>query len=92
MLQGKGVMNSIKDFLTGWLQGALSNLRQFLATEIFLIMMKNAFYFIWKALLGQVFVLKNDLKKKDKINFKIYNVTNWLINNCNAHIDQYFKN
>ena len=43
-------------------------------------MMKNAFYFFLKALL-----------KKDKVNFKIYDVTTWLTNNFNTHIDQYFK-
>ena len=26
---------------------------------------------------------------KDKVNFKIYDVTTWLSNNCNAHIGQY---
>ena len=28
---------------------------------------------------------------KDKINFKIYDITIWLTNNCNSHIDQYIK-
>ena len=53
-------------------------------------MMKNAFYFILKAL----FVLKifqflprlcghvTFLDQKWKVNFKIHNVTNWLTNNC----------
>ena len=31
------------------------------------------------------------LDKKAKVNFNIYNVTNWEINNCNTHIAQYFK-
>ena len=31
------------------------------------------------------------LDKKDKINFKFYDVTAWLSNNCNTHIAQYLK-
>ena len=32
------------------------------------------------------------LDKKTKVNFKIYDVTNyWEINNCNTHIAQYLK-
>ena len=61
------------------LKGALSGLRQFLATESPLKMMRNAFYFTSKAL----FVLKifkflsslfghvsQRLDQKDKVNFK----------------------
>ena len=61
------------------LKGALSGLRQFLATESPLKMMENAFYFTSKAL----FVLKifkflsslfghvsQRLDQKDKVNFK----------------------
>ena len=61
-------------------------------------MMKNAFYFTSKAL----FVLKifkflsrlfgnvaKRLDKKDKANFKFYDVTAWLTNNRNTHIAQY---
>ena len=57
--------------------------RQFLAAESSLKMMKNAFYFTWKPL----FVLKifkflswlfglvaKGLDKKDKVNFKVYDV------------------
>ena len=65
-------------------------------------MMKNALYFILKAL----FVLKifrflsfwacrekNDLIGKiPKLNFKIYNVTAWLTKNYNTHIRQYLMN
>ena len=29
--------------------------------------------------------------KKNKVNFKFYDVTAWLINNCNAHIAQYLE-
>ena len=63
-------------------------------------MMTNAFYFTSKAL----FVLKvfkflswllshvaKPLDKKDKINFKFYDVTAWLANNRNTHIAQYFE-
>ena len=31
------------------------------------------------------------INKKDKVNFKIYNVTTWLTKNCNTHIVQYLK-
>ena len=63
-------------------------------------MMKNAFYFTLKApfvlktfkflswLLGPV---AKRLDKKDKVNFKFYDVTAWLANNCNTHIGQYLK-
>ena len=34
---------------------------------------------------------KKRLDQKDKVNFKIHDVTTWLTNNCNAHISQYFK-
>ena len=62
--------------------------------------MKNAFYFTAKAL----YVLKilqflsslfghvaKWLDKKNKVNFKFYDVTAWLTNNCNTHIAQYLK-
>ena len=62
--------------------------------------MKNAFYFTSKAL----FILKifkflswlfghaaKRLDKKEKVNFKFYDVTAWLANNCNKHIAQYFE-
>ena len=83
-----------------WLKGALSDLRQILTTESPLKMMKNAFYFTSKAF----FVLKifkflswlfghvsKRLDKKDKVNFKFYNVTTWLANNCNTQIAKYFE-
>ena len=79
------------------IKGALSGLRQFLATKSPLKMMKNAFCFTSKAL----FVLKvfkflswlfghaaEQLDKKGKVNFKSYDVTGCLTNNCNIHIVQ----
>ena len=82
------------------LKGALSGLRQLLAAESPLKLMKNAFYFTSKAL----FVLKifkflswllghvaKRLDKKGKVNFKFYKVTNWLTSNWNTHIAQYLK-
>ena len=82
---------------TNSLKGALSGLRHFLANESPLKIMKNAFYFTSKAL----FVLKilkffswlfshvaKRLDKEDKINFKFYDVTAWLTNNCDTHIAQ----
>ena len=63
-------------------------------------MMKNALYLTLKA----VFVLKvfkflsrffGHVEKrfdwKDKVSFKFYDVTTWLINNCNTHIAQYLE-
>ena len=63
-------------------------------------MMKNALSFTSKAL----FVLKifkflsrlfghvaKRLDKKDKVNFRFYDVTAWLKDNRNAHIAQYFE-
>ena len=49
-------------------------------------MMKNAFYFSWKAL----FVLKI-FNKKGKVNFKFHDVTDWLENNRNTDISRYFE-
>ena len=31
------------------------------------------------------------LDKKTKVNFRIYDVTNWNTNNCNKHIARYLK-
>ena len=64
-------------------------------------MMKNAFYFTSKSFfevkIFKVFVLlfgqaAERLDKKDKVNFKFYNATAWLTNNCNTHIAQYLEN
>ena len=76
------------------LKGAILGLRQFLATEIPLKMMKNAFYFTSKALfvlkifkfLSRLFgqVLKR-LDLKDKGNFKFYDATAWLTNYFYTH-------
>ena len=63
-------------------------------------MMKNAFYFTSKALFVlKIFMLLSwlfgrlikCLDKKDKINFKFYDVTAFLINNCDTHIAQYLE-
>ena len=82
------------------LKGALSGLKQLLTTESRLKMIKNAFYFISKVffvpkifqflswLFGHV---AKWLDKKDKVNFKFYEVTAWLANNCNTNIVQYFE-
>ena len=62
-------------------------------------MMKNAFYFMSKGL----FILKifkflswlfDHVVKwldRNKVNFKIYDITAWLTNNCNTHIAQYLN-
>ena len=79
---------------------ALSGLRHVLATETPLKMMKYAFYFTSKAVLVlKIFKflsrlighIAKRLYKKDKINFKFYDVTTWLTNNRNTHISQYFE-
>ena len=36
--------------------------------------------------------VRKQLDEKDKINFKINDVTTWFTNNCNAHIAQYLTN
>ena len=60
-------------------------------------MMKNAFYFASKALFVlEIFKLLSRhfghvvkrLDKKNKVNFKFYDVTSWLKNNWNTHIAQ----
>ena len=62
--------------------------------------MKNAFYFMFKApcvleilkffpdFFGNI---RKWLDKKAKVNFRIYNVTHWITNNYNTHINQYLK-
>ena len=87
--------------LTKWdFKGALSGVRWFLATAGPLKMMKNGFYFTSKGLFAlKIFKflywifghLLKQLDKKDKVNFKFYDVTAWLKNNCNAHIAQYLE-
>ena len=60
-------------------------------------MVKNVFYFILKALffleiffcLELLIMQKKRLDQKDKVSFKIYDVTSWLTNNYNTHIDHY---
>ena len=87
-------------FTEGILKSALSGLRQFLTAESPLKVMTNAFYFTSTAL----FILKifkflsrlfdhvaKRLDKKDKVNFKFYDVPAWLSNNFNTHIAQYLE-
>ena len=63
-------------------------------------MMENVFYFTLTALfLIKIFkflsvlfgyVVKR-LGKKAKVNFKIYEATDWITNNCNTYVVQYLK-
>ena len=62
--------------------------------------MKNAFYFMLKALFVlEIFkfffwcfgYVEKRLHKKAKVNFKIYDVTDWTTNNYNTDIVQYLK-
>ena len=80
------------------IKGGLSCLKKFLATESLLKMMKNAFNFTLKA----IFVLKVfkylsrlfghaeiRLSEKANVNYKIYDLTNWITSTYKAHIAQY---
>ena len=62
--------------------------------------MKNAFYFMLKALLifeiltftSWLFgYVEKRLDKKAMVNFKVYDVTDWTTNDHNTHIAQYLK-
>ena len=55
-------------------------------TLYILLYVTMLFYFMLKSL----FVLENRLNKKAKVNFEIYDVTEWTPNNYNAHLTQYF--
>ena len=97
----KVVRHEIYFSQTGFLKDALSCPRQVLATENPLKMMKNGFYFTFKALfLLKIFKLfslyfghvEKQLDQKDKFNFNVFDVTTWLIDNCHVHTDQYLKN
>ena len=79
---------------------ALLGLKQFFAAERPLKMMKNAFYSTSKAFLVlKIFKFMSwlfghvakRLYKKDQVNFKFYDVTVWLTNNCNTHFAQYLE-
>ena len=81
-------------------KGALSGLRQCLATASPLKTMKNAFYFTLKVFFAvKIFTfltwlfgyVEKRFDQKDKANVKVFDVTNWLTNNCNTDITQYFK-
>ena len=74
-------------------KGALTGLKQFLATESPLKMMKKAFYLTLNALfaldifkfLSWLFGQVEKLDEKGKVNFKIGDVKIWLTINCSAH-------
>ena len=65
--------------------------------------MKNAFYFMLKTFFVLeiftffcpdflvIYDIEKRLDKKTKVNFKIYDVTEWLTANYNIHITQYLK-
>ena len=63
-------------------------------------MIKNAFYFmlkalfvleIWRFMYWLFGYIEYYLNKAAKINFKIYDVTDWIANNYNTHIVHYLK-
>ena len=81
-------------------KGAFSGLRQFLAAEIPLKMMKTVLYFTWKAfLILKIFKflswlfghVAKPLDKKEKVSFKFHDLTVLLTSNCNTHIAKYLK-
>ena len=82
------------------MKDALLDLRQFLPTGTPLEMMENVFYFTSNALfLLKIFKflswpfghVSKRLDIKDKVNFKLYDVTARLKNNRNTHISQYLE-
>ena len=55
--------------------------------ENLLKIITSTFYFILTAYLSLYFgCVGKQLDKKAKENFKIYEITNWISNNCNKHI------
>ena len=57
-------------------------------------MTKNVFYFMLKALfIFHIFsgYVEKRLDKKTKVNFKLFNVTDWTINNYNTYFAEYLK-
>ena len=92
---------SILIFVIEEIKGPLSGLRQFLTIERSLKIMKNAFYFMFKALfvleiftfLSSLFGINIEkrLDKKAMVDYKVYDVTYRTTNNCNTHITQYLK-
>ena len=82
------------------LKDALSGLRQCLAAESPLTVMKNGFYFtskpvfvlkIFKLLSWLFFHVAKRVDYKDMVNLKFMTFTAWLTNNCNTHITQYLE-
>ena len=85
-LEHKNVSKTLLKIENYRFKGQLYCLGQFLAAESYLKMMKNAFYFILKALfIPKIFKflfclfghVGKQLDKKVKDNFKIHDVTNW---------------
>ena len=81
-------------------EGPHMGVRQFLRNESCLKIMKNAFYFMLKALFVlEIFTflswlfgyVEKRLDKKAMVNFKIYDVKDWTTNNRNTYITQYLK-
>ena len=105
-------MYYISLFCLSWLQvivvstsspifkGSLLGLRQFLAIENHLKMMKNTFYFMLKSLFVlEIFAflpnlfgyVEKRLDIKAMINLKMHDVTDWTTSNYNTHITKYLK-
>ena len=95
-----GSLNLFHTFFQVELKGLPSDVRQFLATESPLTMMKNGFCLTVKAFfvlnifkfLSYFGYLGKWLDGKAKVNnVKICDVKNWERKNCNTHIAQYFE-
>ena len=59
--------------------------------ESSLNVMKNVFHFVLKFYPDFIDHVGKRLDKKAKVDFKIYDVTNWTINNCNTDLARYLK-
>ena len=93
--KSKNLVVKFKECSATWLKCPISYLRQFRAIESPLKMMKNALDFMLKALfvleiskfLSWIFgyVEKRLSGQKLLVNYKIYDVKNWVTNNRNTH-------
>ena len=96
-LEERKIQMALKSLLE-YVKEVLSGLSIFLTTERPLKKMKNDFYFSSKVLFvlfkflswlfGHVAKRLGNFKLVELVNFKIYDVTAWLTNNCNTRIVQ----
>ena len=98
VLQIFGLWDQEIDSNSKSLKGLLQDLTKILIAECPLKMMKNAFYFMLKAIFAlPIFTFSpylfdhvgKWLDKKAKVNIKIYDITGWIVNNI--HITQHLQ-